>query len=356
MANIYRTMFNDIEGTNDNDTLNGGDDRDRIRGRAGDDLIFGNGGDDVLGGGSGEDTIYGGTGNDFIYPGQDGKKTYYGEEGDDRMNGLYSEDTLRGGPGNDTLSGGSPQLNNFDFAGDWLFGDEGDDRLNLGSHLNFAEGGDGADTFAFTISSRTTTTPEKISVIEDFNPDEGDKIEINYVKHFPVYEPEPVIIEPVVAVAEFVSSIAVNSALTVEEATTATDVQAVDPLTNSDVDSSNLTTATDVQAVDPLTNSDVDSSNTDFNQSIDFSDFKLNKIDIDLIDLKDINFDPNIDIIVDPNIEIISLNSGVSVNDVSYNSETGALFLKDIQFAQLSPGLDLVPEQDVHVETIYPFY
>ncbi|NES02109.1 MAG: calcium-binding protein [Okeania sp. SIO2F4] len=335
MANIYRTMFNDIEGTNDNDTLNGGDDRDRIRGRAGDDLIFGNGGDDVLGGGSGEDTIYGGTGNDFIYPGQDGKKTYYGEEGDDRINGLYSEDTLRGGPGNDTLNGG---INT-----DWLFGGEGNDRLEISS--DFAEGGDGADTFAFTISSRTTTTPEKISVIEDFNPDEGDKIEINYVKHFPVYEPEPVIIEPVVAVAEFVSSIAVNSALTVEEATIATDVQAVDSLTNSDVDSSNLTTATDVQAVAPLTNSNVDSSNKDFNQSIDFSDFKLNKIDIDL---ENINFDPN--------IEIISLNNGVSVNDVSYNSETGALFLKDIQFAQLSPGLDLVPEQDVHVETIYPFY
>ncbi len=330
MPNIYRTQFNEIEGTNDNDTLNGGEDRDRIFGRAGDDLIFGNGGDDVLGGGSGEDTIYGGPGNDFIYPGQDGKKTYYGEEGDDKLNGLYSEDTLRGGPGNDTLNGG---MNT-----DWLFGGEGNDLLRISS--DFAEGGEGADTFAFTISSQITTTPEVISVIEDFNPDEGDKIEVNYYQYFPVSEPEPVMIEAVIAVPEELVSV-----FAVEESTTATDVQAVDPLTNSDVDFSNITIPEEVQAVDPLTNSDVDSSNTDFNQSVDFSDFKLN-IDIDL---EDINFDPNIDF-----VDIISVNSGVSVSDVSYNSETGALFLKDIQLAQLSPGLDLVPERDVHVNNLDP--
>ncbi len=284
MATFMRPKYNEIEGTNDNDTLNGGDERDRIYGRGGDDLIFGNGGDDVIGGGYGEDTVYGGRGNDFIYPGQSGKKTYYGEEGDDQLIGLYNEDTLRGGPGNDTLSGGSPQLNDSDFTGDWLFGGEGDDQLNLGSHLNFATGGDGADTFTFTLSSRTTTTPAAISVIEDFNPDEGDKIEVNYYLHsVDFYEPDPV----------------------------------TNPATVVPIESDNL-------IVDPSI------------EPIDFN-FDLN---IELIDF-------NLDIYIEP------IGSNL---EVSYNSDTGALFLNDIQFAQLSPGIDFVPERDIHVETLFPIY
>ncbi len=320
MVRFNRPQYNEIRGTHESETLTGGEERDRIYGWGGDDLILGQGNDDVLSAGSGEDTIFGGTGNDFIYAGQEGKKSFYGEEGNDKINGLYNEDTLRGGSGNDTLSGGSPRLNDTDFTGDWLFGEEGDDRLRLGSHFNLATGGEGADTFAFTLSAATTTTPDQVTVIEDFNPDEGDKIEVDYILHFPTSPPDPGPVVPIVAVGELSSIFQANSTSVLPE----------------------TTNSTAVEAVDPLTNFNVASSVPSLNKSVDLSKFNI-----------DISLDLD-DIIIDPGIDLIVVNRDIQISDFSYNSDTGALFLKDIQFAQLSPGLDLVLARDLHVETFDP--
>ena len=61
----------DIEGTDQADTLYGDSGDDWIEGYGGDDVLYGEDGDDVLVGGSGNDTLYGGDGEDDydFYPG-----------------------------------------------------------------------------------------------------------------------------------------------------------------------------------------------------------------------------------------------------------------------------------------------
>ncbi|MDJ0736962.1 MAG: calcium-binding protein [Nostocaceae cyanobacterium] len=154
----------------ENQTLTGGDGDDTLRGGSGDDFIDGGDGDDVLQGGSkivpfasGNDTMIGGNGNDFLA----------GDLGDDILNGGTGNDTLAGHQGNDILNGGT--------GNDTLQGGYGDDTLN---------GGQGADLFqlandsfgplpGFIAYSPSSFSSFGIDVIEDFNHEEGDKIELS---------------------------------------------------------------------------------------------------------------------------------------------------------------------------------
>ena len=116
--------FNNVVGTDFNDTITGSGLANVLTGGAGDDSLYGGDGNDTLYGGSGNDVLDGGSGNDVLS----------GGDGDD---------TITGGDGNDTLYGGS--------GTNVLDGGDGDDVLYAGSgDGTVMTGGDGADTFVFT--------------------------------------------------------------------------------------------------------------------------------------------------------------------------------------------------------------
>ena len=202
-----------IEGGSGPDSLYGDKDNDTITGGPGDDLIRGGKGDDSLDGGEGRDMIRADLGDDWIF-GSEGDDYIDGADGIDVVNygnspepvtidlssvgvvipgtGGYADgdilvniENIDGSPHNDVISvaddwetpiehgvwagGGDDEL--WGFRGDYLNGGEGDDYLNL-QEGGVGVGGPGADTFNLfgdAIEGR----------IEDFNPDEGDKIRLN---------------------------------------------------------------------------------------------------------------------------------------------------------------------------------
>lgn len=74
--------FENVIGSNGQDTITGDGGANFLSGRAQADLIHGGGGDDVIRGGSGADFLYGGAGNDRILGGN-GRDMLYGGAGDD---------------------------------------------------------------------------------------------------------------------------------------------------------------------------------------------------------------------------------------------------------------------------------
>lgn len=141
IENVNGTSYNDdISGSADNNVLRGLDGNDALKGRAGDDTLYGGNGNDVLLGGDGNDHLLGDDGNDSLK----------GGEGNDIIDGGNGSDTLRGNSGSDTLTGGA-----------------------------------GADTFVFIDGDALMTTDS----ISDFDPLNGDKIEINGVIVWPSNPP-----------------------------------------------------------------------------------------------------------------------------------------------------------------------
>ena len=184
--------FENVTGSQNDDTITGGIDDNVINGNGGNDLVFALAGDDLLSGGAGSDTLNGGLGNDTIIGGG-GSDFYDGGAGSDTasfedigagvtadlntgnaqyvINGnvvvdqfanienlvgslnddvfvgdLYSNllsgndgnDTLDGGVGGDTLDGGA--------GADSLIGGSGNDNLIGGDGADILDGGAGADT------------------------------------------------------------------------------------------------------------------------------------------------------------------------------------------------------------------
>jgi Ca2+-binding RTX toxin-like protein len=124
------------------DKLYGGPEFDDINGNEGNDVVSGQEGDDWVVGGKDDDRIWGGAGQDIVY----------GNLGNDILRGEAGDDLVRGGQDNDTIEGGE--------GNDWLSGDRGNDIIR---------GGAGADTFHSFAECGTDR-------IEDFRPDEGDRI------------------------------------------------------------------------------------------------------------------------------------------------------------------------------------
>lgn len=131
-----------IDGSDQNDSLVGFGGNDVIRGFAGDDLISGNDGNDSLIGNQGADSLF-------------------GREGADTLRGGQGNDQLLGGAGNDSIQG--------ELGDDLLNGDEGDDRLNGNVGNDTLKGGLGADRFLLS---------KDFDVILDFSAAEGDKIQV----------------------------------------------------------------------------------------------------------------------------------------------------------------------------------
>ena len=98
----------------------------------------------------GDDHLYGENGDDYLRGG-DGKDKLDGGDGIDEIAGGNGDDTLKGGVGNDVL-----------------YGDNGKDKLN---------GGVGADTFVY--ESLTDSTKNVCDIIQDFNYNQKDQINVS---------------------------------------------------------------------------------------------------------------------------------------------------------------------------------
>ncbi|MEB3340004.1 calcium-binding protein [Okeania sp.] len=83
----------------------------------------------------GDETLTGTTGSDRIF----------GDDGNDILNGDAENDYINGGNGNDGLTG--------DAGNDYLYGGDGNDILTGSSGIDQLHGGDGQDTFVFNIGS-----------------------------------------------------------------------------------------------------------------------------------------------------------------------------------------------------------
>jgi VCBS repeat-containing protein len=124
--------------------------------------------------------VYGGLNNDDA-KGGNGNDSIYGEDGTDDLKGEDGNDTLIGGTGNDRLRGGK---NN-----DILIGIELDRSLAGLGEIDSLKGEGGADRFFVGDSSRVYYNDGNVNssgfgdyaIIEDFNPQEGDRIRLRGV-------------------------------------------------------------------------------------------------------------------------------------------------------------------------------
>jgi len=123
----------------------------------------GTGYDDVLFGSRYSDVLHGAGGNDYVLGGR----------GHDILTGNGGNDLVAGGAGEDVLYGGR--------GSDLLQGDAGADLLVGGAGRDFLEGGSGADWFRFGNNDFSGTTPGTADTIHDFDPTEGDRIDLSYV-------------------------------------------------------------------------------------------------------------------------------------------------------------------------------
>lgn len=148
-----------VQGSNQGDTLRGTDADNRFLGMGGGDQMFG---------GLGNDLLVGGGGNDFAQ----------GDDGDDRLFGEGGEDTVEGGNGNDTLSegdgfgacyggAGNDTLSSGTGGGALLSGGIGNDRFELQADTDvLAGGGAGADVFDLWLDLRDAR--QTVVTISDF--------------------------------------------------------------------------------------------------------------------------------------------------------------------------------------------
>jgi Ca2+-binding RTX toxin-like protein len=170
-----------------------GNSTDRIIGSAAANVIESGGGYNVVRAGGGDDTIIGGVTRNS--PSIDPTRTIM--------------EVLDGGAGNDVIrSGGSfwensgPGFIDFALTTDRLLGGGGNDRLIGGKGFVEMTGGTGADTFEarcdiFVVSNPTFGFTTDIlasgATITDFNPGQGDRIELNVIStHLnDIYLPAP---------------------------------------------------------------------------------------------------------------------------------------------------------------------
>jgi Ca2+-binding RTX toxin-like protein len=200
------TGIEDLMGSSSNDNLTGDDGVNWLYGAGGDDLLKGGGGADTLEGVGGNDTLKGGGGADILIGGL-GTNTasYYGspagvvvslisghtEGGDaagdqlfniDNLTGSIHADILWGNDWNNIINGeaGADTLKGFGGA-DQLSGSDGDDHLEGMIGADVLTGGGGADSFGWNATSDTGVTIATADLITDFNPAQGDKIDLSNV-------------------------------------------------------------------------------------------------------------------------------------------------------------------------------
>ncbi|MEB3210900.1 MAG: calcium-binding protein [Leptolyngbyaceae bacterium] len=200
-----------IQGTLLDDYMTGSAFVDVIRADQGNDIVFGGdggdeidgqSGDDILLGGNGEDQILGGEGNDILFGGTTTTLFLINALTVDALTVDAIDDVLVGGAGSDRLVGGIDTADGYPDA-DYLVGT---DYAAAGiGEVDILRGGSDGDTFvlaetkealeldALRIDELTGQVvnqklyyldpmfgsgTEGYAVIEDFQPDEGDKIQL----------------------------------------------------------------------------------------------------------------------------------------------------------------------------------
>ena len=175
---------NFIGGNNGRNILRGSILDDCINGEDGADILFGGRGSDLLEGGKGNDLLIGGKGDDVLI-GENGSDILFGGRGSDLLEGGKGHDLLIGGNGDDALIGGN--------GSDILVGGRGGDFIYGGSfsssdtdnsrQVDILIGGKGPDLFVMSVFGAADEEIQPYlgpgaAFIKDFNPDEGDLIEL----------------------------------------------------------------------------------------------------------------------------------------------------------------------------------
>jgi serralysin len=193
---------NDLIGGDGNDILDGGTGADDLIGGNGNDILYVDNLNDYAVGGLGNDTVYTtldkfietngsnvlsienvayiGSGN-FYFMGLSTDDTVTGGSHDDTIYGREGNDVLYGMDGNDYLDGGGDLISNVDT----LYGGAGDDILASSRATDVMTGGSGSDIFLFKFAAPTTIETLPVDIITDFNPAEGDKIDLSQIDAIP---------------------------------------------------------------------------------------------------------------------------------------------------------------------------
>ncbi|WP_271892789.1 calcium-binding protein [Candidatus Phyllobacterium onerii] len=183
--------FENLVGSEFNDTLTGNAGANKLLGMGGDDTINGGGGNDVLYGGDGVDTIHGDAGDDKIY-GEAGDDKLFGDDGNDTFYYSRGFNKMFGGNGTDTVDysaspgdHGGATINlktgkgDHDALGDEydsienVFGTEFNDHIWGNASANTMDGKGGRDTFFY--ASVADLNGDRINAFSD---NQGDKIDL----------------------------------------------------------------------------------------------------------------------------------------------------------------------------------
>jgi Ca2+-binding RTX toxin-like protein len=219
IENVTGSTFDDVIRGNDSaNGLRGGDGVDRLQGGGGSDTLDGGAGADELDGGTGADTMIGGAGDDVYRVDSAGDVVLEdagqgafdqvaasvsyalsaaaevermfttnvaatvaldlsGNDFAQQITGNNGSNVLQGFGGNDVLDGAG--------GFDRLFGGTGQDTLWGGGGPDDLFGGAGADFFLFTVMAESGIVAGTFDVIHDFNPAEGDKIDVRLMDSDP---------------------------------------------------------------------------------------------------------------------------------------------------------------------------
>lgn len=206
---VTQDSSGDISGTDKPNVLRGTDAAETLRGFGGHDVVFAEGGNDLLDGGDGKDRMVGGPGDDtYLVSQSDDQVVERAHEGIDTVLSDVSfelpahvENLRMPGPGTSDITLRGNDLDNqivgAPFSYELIYGMGGDDILDGGGrHGGFLYGGDGNDRLlvsfgelqgdagadSFVAAGRGAhTAPDVPIVIHDFNPQEGDRIEVAHV-------------------------------------------------------------------------------------------------------------------------------------------------------------------------------
>ncbi|MDR6633883.1 Ca2+-binding RTX toxin-like protein [Phyllobacterium sp. 1468] len=199
-GDVVSNNFENIVGTNFNDTITGNAGNNVLIGLDGDDILSGNGGDDVLVAGNGSGALYGGDGNDRLVLGHLTPPT------------THTSLSIDGGDGIDTLDlSGFEDVQIFlnEFHGqvadipdptlmfinnienvigsmwaDLIVGGDDNNVITGGGGFDDLTGKGGADTFRYLATSDSTALGGingTVDTIEDFSERQGDKIDLQLI-------------------------------------------------------------------------------------------------------------------------------------------------------------------------------
>ncbi len=169
----------DIIGTPNADRIEAGDGDNVVDAQAGNDTVFGGDGDDSISGGEGNDRVFLGKGNDVIQLNDSGDDFIRGGGGSDQITDRNGANTVYGDAGADTIV----TAYGDDDGPDLVYGGFGDDSF-LAFDGDTLFGGQGADEFE---TQETDNDADPIYIM-DFNPNEGDRLDIEVLHSDAVVE------------------------------------------------------------------------------------------------------------------------------------------------------------------------